>query len=626
MLTVRLGRSGRLTTRSHRPDRARLQVELLENRCLLSAQVLATLGTPAPGPGNPGYLINDFEVNGLNNNGTVLFGADLGTANDPSTFVGEGVYLRSNQGQFTRLAASTDTAPDGQTYGFGFFGPTSLSDQGDAALAFIGSPSMQPVGVNGGLFRYDHSTGTLSTVVQSFVTPAPTGGTFQGIIFGYTLNNNGDLYFDGIVASANGVQAPGEPYGGLAEGIFKADQAGNISSVVVPGDAAPGGGTFDFVQQPWSNARGDIVFAGHVAGQPLFDPSSALYTPQAVELNAPDSLYFRDGATGKITSIAQIGQAAPGGGTFYVAYDPQINNSGDVIFTGTLVPGLNQSGIFRYSKGVLSAIARPGDAMPGGGHLVSVSQITGSQHHINNQGDIVFTATLDTSTGGVPDTALYAWSKGHLSLIARSGTVLSGIGTIASLTSPANVIIGPSPGFFALGGSINNDRGQIIYSATLTDGSCVMLLNTPDPVQAAAAPKHPAQQSISLPQLQAVVQSAIAAWQAAGATPAQIAMLNQVQVQIASLPGSELGAESGGQIWISPNAAGWGWASGSRLAGHMDLLSVVSHEMGHVLGLGDSTNLHDVMGETLAAGVRRLPTRGDVLATHASVARVGRIS
>jgi hypothetical protein len=592
---------------------------LLEDRSLPSVQVLATLSSPAPGPGNPGFLINDFEPNGLNNKGEVLFGADLGTTADPSSFVGEGIYLRNIQGQFTRLAASTDTAPDGQTYDFGFFGPTTLNDQGDAALAFIMSPFTQPFGLNGGLFRFDHSTNTLSTVVQSDVTPAPTGGTFQGVIFGYTLNNNGDLFFDGIVNSANGVHAPGEPYGGLGEGIFKADKTGHISSLVVPGNAAPGGGRFDFATEAWSNASGDVAFAGHVAGEPLFPPGSPLYNPQASELNAPDSLYLRNGSTGKITSIAHIGDPAPGGGTFYVAYDPQINNSGDIIFTGTLVAGLNQSGIFRYSKGVVSAIARPGDAMPGGGHLVTVSQITGSQHWLDNQGDVVFTATLDTSTGGVPDTALYEWSKGRLSLVARSGTVLAGIGTIESLTSPANVIIGPSPGFFATGGSVLNDRGQVLYSATLTDGTCVLLLSTPDPELAAAAPKHIVQQSITNQQLQTALQAAIASWRAAGATTAQLALVSQVQIAVAPLPGTELGAQSGEQIWISPNAAGWGWSTGvgRPAASRMDLVSVISHELGHVLGLPDIANPHDVMGETLAAGVRRLPTVRDVLAALA---------
>src|SRR5215831_9584363 len=126
MATAPVSRSAR---RSPRPRR--LQVEQLEDRSLPSVQVLATLGSPAPGPGAAGFLINDFEPNGLNNKGEALFGADLGTTADPSSFIGEGIYLRNVQGQTTRLAGSTDPAPGGSTYDFGFFGPTSLNDEGD---------------------------------------------------------------------------------------------------------------------------------------------------------------------------------------------------------------------------------------------------------------------------------------------------------------------------------------------------------------------------------------------------------------------------------------------------------------------------------------------------------------
>jgi hypothetical protein len=147
-----------------------------------------------------------------------------------------------------------------------------------------------------------------------------------------------------------------------------------------------------------------------------------------------------------------------------------------------------------------------------------------------------------------------------------------------------------------------------------------------DPVLAAAAPQHPVQQSLSTQQLQPVVQAAIASWQAAGASAAQVATLNQVQTHIAPLPASHLGEEAAGEIWISPNAGGWGWytdasaasnqafpaSAASPAAGKMDLLSVVSHELGHVLGLEDVHDSHNVMGETLAPGVRRLPAAGDL--------------
>jgi hypothetical protein len=137
--------------------------------------------------------------------------------------------------------------------------------------------------------------------------------------------------------------------------------------------------------------------------------------------------------------------------------------------------------------------------------------------------------------------------------------------------------------------------------------------NGGDPVREAAAPAQPARQTLTRPQLEPVVQQALADWRSAGATAAQLAQLRQAPVSVQALPASYLGEEAGGQVRISPNAAGWGWNLGaSTPAGRMDLRSVLDHEFGHVLGLEDSDNLQDVMGETLAAGVRRLPGASDL--------------
>src|SRR5439155_4135582 len=92
---MRLNVATRTLRRPARPvrTRCRLELERLEDRSLLSFQVLTTLGTAAPG--GAGFYINDFEPNGLNNHGQVLYGADLGTSTDPASFYGEGVFLRS---------------------------------------------------------------------------------------------------------------------------------------------------------------------------------------------------------------------------------------------------------------------------------------------------------------------------------------------------------------------------------------------------------------------------------------------------------------------------------------------------------------------------------------------------
>ncbi len=124
--------------------------------------------------------------------------------------------------------------------------------------------------------------------------------------------------------------------------------------------------------------------------------------------------------------------------------------------------------------------------------------------------------------------------------------------------------------------------------------------------------------------------------------PAAAARLAGVTVQVANLPGNVLGLASAStnRIWIDANAAGHGWDlsgeqraasrepdagamrfqshSGSQLSAlgsplSIDLLSVVTHELGHVLGLPDLDPIehpNSVMAERLPAATRRLPFDG----------------
>src|SRR5262249_31345446 len=92
-----------------------------------------------------------------------------------------------------------------------------------------------------------------------------------------------------------------------------------------------------------------------------------------------------------------------------------------------------------------------------------------------------------------------------------------------------------------------------------------------------------------------------------------------------------LGGESGSTVLIDRDAAGWGWyidptpaddaeftaaggdlraGKGSPAEGRMDLLTVVMHELGHVLGYDDlpvASHPNDLMAENIPTGVRRVP-------------------
>lgn len=449
-------------------------VECLECRTLLSAgyhfSPLAYLGDPAPGGGDH---VNDFEVGSLNNSGTVGFVSDVSTG-------GEGAFLahagRTNQ-QVTRTG---EPAPDG-VVGGSSFGRIAVNDAGNSAVGF-GDPTQSPIGLGGSVYRSDHAGGPLSVVETAGVTPVPGGGVFRGAFVQTSINNRGAVAFTGMIDTPNGIHVPGETYLGLGLGIYQQSPNGKITDVAAPGDPAPGGSTFDFAENPWINNRGDVAFEGHVVGDEIITGG----IPQSARLFAADGTYIRDGKTGAIRVIAHTGDAAPGGGTFRHAWGPVVNDRGEVLFVGDLTPAPDNDkilGLFLNRGNKITAIARPGDAMPGGGHIFTTSDYT-NDYGLNNHGDISFSAALDTFhteiLGGVAtqvhDTGIYVVSDGKVRLVARSGTVIPGVGTVADLQNP--FFVGADPQLL-FGGAVINDPGQVAFQAILTDGRDALLIASP---------------------------------------------------------------------------------------------------------------------------------------------------
>ena len=114
--------------------------------------------------------------------------------------------------------------------------------------------------------------------------------------------------------------------------------------------------------------------------------------------------------------------------------------------------------------------------MPGGGHFATTGQIP-YQYYLNNAGDITFIAALDTvDNNKMADTGLYLVSHGKTQLVARTGSDIPGIGTVAHVNSPS--YLSPVPSNLQAGGIIN-DRGQIFFEVILTDGAGALLVATP---------------------------------------------------------------------------------------------------------------------------------------------------
>ena len=111
----------------------------------------------------------------------------------------------------------------------------------------------------------------------------------------------------------------------------------------------------------------------------------------------------------------------------------------------------------------------------------------------------------------------------------------------------------------------------------------------------------------------------------------------QANLTFGDLAGSALGQSTGNTITLDTDAAGHGWfldttpwdnveyvatsnpnewvaLPGSEASGKMDLLSVLLHEYGHVLGLNHSDEAHSLMSEDLKPGVRHTVSVEDMQA------------
>jgi hypothetical protein len=258
--------------------------------------------------------------------------------------------------------------------------------------------------------------------------------------------------------------------------LFVADRHGNLAKVVRPGDPAPGGGTFDSAVNGWINDGGDITFGGHEAGEECID--IGIGSPPV--LVCGESVYLRTASAGLIQSIAHQGDPSPRCSTPYrSAFGPVVNSRGDIVFIGDLTPPPSvpdSAGVFLFTNGGTVAVACPGDPMPGGGTMVSA----GTQdvtYGLNNAGDVSFAAMLSDNAAGI-----FVFSKGSLHLVVRTGTVIPGLGTLVHL-GPPELASPPDPPVSQCGGLIN-ERGQVLFSATLRDGNIdntVLLLATPKP-------------------------------------------------------------------------------------------------------------------------------------------------
>ena len=180
-------------------------------------------------------------------------------------------------------------------------------------------------------------------------------------------------------------------------------------------------------------------------------------------------------------------------------------------------------------------------------------------------------------------------------------------------------------GLIATGGNASFDDVEVKTDDRAFEGTGETAL-----MAAQSAGESLATSTLTHGELEKIFNAAVTRWTAVGyIDQARLATLDDLEFFIADMAGLTLGRSLGNQIFIDTNAAGYGWfvdetpdaneefllssngwvaKPNSAADGKMDLLTAVSHEIGHYLGLDhdDSTQGLSVMSDTLQSGTRHM--------------------
>jgi hypothetical protein len=311
-------------------------------------------GDPAPGGGRfSGF--GRHPVPALNDAGELAFSAAVAGSKAV-----EGIFVASPRG-LKAVALAGGPAPDIQSGTFANVDTPTINDRGDVAfLATVrrGRESLEAI--------YLYSGGRTRKVVAQG-DPAPAGGAFAG--FGPpSLNGKGLVVFGGVV---EGRSVPG--------GLFLSKD-GTIRMLVGAGDETPDGGIFaKFSERVALNEAGTVAFNAMLKGAPT---SGAIFV-----------------IDDRVRRIAGLGDAAPGGGVFsHFGLWPSLSAAGAVVFAASVDGGASPVGVFVAGRDTTSKVAAVGDALPGGGTLVSFGLYPFAA--TSSPGAIAFATTPDAVGAG----------------------------------------------------------------------------------------------------------------------------------------------------------------------------------------------------------------------------------
>ena len=625
------GLFGRPSTIHRRPS-SRLNLEPLEGRTLLSYDFGYALGLGGSDSFERGIAVaadtaGNAVVAGFYHSGSI----DL----DP----GPGIYDLPNAGGNDGFVAKYD--PLGNVlWGVHVASPAS-NEATDVAIdgannvlvignfqgsLEIGAPGQTPVTLTNGGSR------------ESFLAKVdPTGNVLWATTFGTSANPR---LTRGVTTDAAGnIYVAGSEGNKLFAAKYSAGGAAVWTKVISEGTGITNGAgstSYAYGEDVAVDGAGNVHVTGNYLGKIDFnsDPkktnsltsvgwqqiSSSWNDAFVLKLNASGA-YVWVGSMGGRGADGGLGIALDAAGNVHVNgyswsdpeadFDPgrgKLNLSG-----GGFVVKLDPNRNLLWGK---SGVGRFGIALDGAGAVYTTESFAGTFDADPGPGTFTLTAAGDRGNfvSKLNSAGSFVWA-GAMGGSESDGIAVDGQGNIFTT------------GTFR--GTADFDPGAGTYSLTsLLDGSgnptsdaFVSKLAPMAALQAAGgtAPNSAGATSLSAELITPLLTEALDRWQATGVDTSAFA---SIDIRITDLGGTTLGLAAGNTIWLDDNAAGWGWFvdptpwddsefTTPRNQGEqqrMDLLTVLLHEIGHVLG-----HEHDdsgVMAETLAAGTRTATSHG----------------
>ncbi len=384
------------------------------------------------------------------------------------------------------------------------------------------------------------------------------------------------------------------------------------------------------------DATGAVYTTGAFTGPADFDPSPGTFN--LVSAGVTDVFVSKLDSAGNFVWARRMGGIGADGGTGIALdgagnvhttglfsdtadFDPGVGTANLVSAGGNdvFVSKLDGAGIFVWARrmGGPGLDTGSGIALDGTGAVYTTGFFAGTADFDPGAGTANLTSAgnRDVFVSKLDSAGNFVWAKGMggLSLDAGNGITVDSAGAIYTTGQFSGTAdFDPDAGIF----NLTSAGGTDVFVMKLSQSGGGLALHAPR--RAVVGGTHTV--TLTSEMLRPIVAEAIARWSAAGVDPEGLKALAQITFEITNLPYSHLGLTFPYVIQIDVDAAGFGWfidstpdedsefpaRPASPAYRKMDLLTVVAHELGHVLGFAHSHAADDVMSETLAVGVRHM--------------------